>query len=520
MCTQSAENCKGFSETTRQLPETEDFKFWNWFAGIIDGDGNFDIRIDPNSNKRVLKQIRIKLHNRDIRILTRIRNYLHIGAVWIGLSPMCLKLSNSRDILKFLIPSSVWKYISGWTNYSDKVTSQEMIESEMDYCGSKSIILSDNIVVKEQRVDGSCIEASTKEKKSSMLRCTLMDFERSYQIKTRSNQINSGQKYTRSFHTTKVRPSEEQNIKNLQIKAINPWYLTGFVDAEGSFLILIRKNKNLKIGWNVELRFQISLHEKDAVLLEQIKNYFGVGTVYKDVKQTVKFSVLSIKDISVIISHFDKYCLITQKRADYELFKQAFNIISNKEHLTQVGLLKIVALKASLNLGLSEQLKAAFTEGNDGNTLYTPIDRPLVTDQAIKDPYWLAGFTDGDGHFGVSIKKYSSGELGYYVSLQFDIIQHARDVILLRSFEEFFDCGKVYLHSEDAVFFKVTKLSDITDKIIPFFKKHPLSGVKYQDFEGFCLVAELIKNKAHLTEEGLNQIRLIKAGMNTGRKFS
>jgi hypothetical protein len=27
MCTQSAENCKGFSETIRQLPETEDFKF-------------------------------------------------------------------------------------------------------------------------------------------------------------------------------------------------------------------------------------------------------------------------------------------------------------------------------------------------------------------------------------------------------------------------------------------------------------------------------------------------------------
>jgi hypothetical protein len=28
-----------------------------------------------------------------------------------------------------------------------------------------------------------------------------------------------------------------------------------------------------------------------------------------------------------------------------------------------------------------------------------------------------------------------------------------------------------------------------------------------------------MKNKAHLTEEGLNQIRRIKAGMNTGRKI-
>ena len=81
MNTQSAENCEGFSETTRQLPETEDSKFWNWFAGIIDGDGNFDIRKNPVNNKRVLKQIRIKLHNRDIRILTRIQDYLHRGRI-------------------------------------------------------------------------------------------------------------------------------------------------------------------------------------------------------------------------------------------------------------------------------------------------------------------------------------------------------------------------------------------------------------------------------------------------------
>ena len=78
---QSAENCKEFSETVRQLPETKDYKFWNWFAGVLDGDGNFDIRKSPSDGKKVLKQIRIKLHNRDIRILTRIQNYLHIGRI-------------------------------------------------------------------------------------------------------------------------------------------------------------------------------------------------------------------------------------------------------------------------------------------------------------------------------------------------------------------------------------------------------------------------------------------------------
>ena len=51
-----------------------------------------------------------------------------------------LKLSNSGDVLKLLILSSVWKYTSGWSNYSGKVIIQKMSENEMDYRGSKSII--------------------------------------------------------------------------------------------------------------------------------------------------------------------------------------------------------------------------------------------------------------------------------------------------------------------------------------------------------------------------------------------
>ena len=104
MSTQSAENCKGFSETTRQLPDIEDYKFWNWFAGIIDGDGNFDIRIDPYSNKRVLKQIRIKLHNRDVRILRRIQDYLHIGRIRADKNkPYSIYIVSTKETMLYII---------------------------------------------------------------------------------------------------------------------------------------------------------------------------------------------------------------------------------------------------------------------------------------------------------------------------------------------------------------------------------------------------------------------------------
>nr|QPC56057.1 LAGLIDADG endonuclease [Ophiocordycipitaceae sp.]QUT09491.1 LAGLIDADG endonuclease [Ophiocordycipitaceae sp.]QUT09519.1 LAGLIDADG endonuclease [Ophiocordycipitaceae sp.]QUT13249.1 LAGLIDADG endonuclease [Ophiocordycipitaceae sp.]DAJ12187.1 TPA_asm: LAGLIDADG endonuclease [Ophiocordycipitaceae sp.] len=101
---QSAENWKGFPETERQLPEMEDYKFWNWFAGIIDGDGNFDIRNDIISKRRVLKQIRIKLHNRDLRILKRIQNYLHIGRIKSDKNkPYSMYIVSTKETMSYII---------------------------------------------------------------------------------------------------------------------------------------------------------------------------------------------------------------------------------------------------------------------------------------------------------------------------------------------------------------------------------------------------------------------------------
>lgn len=100
----------------------------------------------------------------------------------------------------------------------------------------------------------------------------------------------------------------------------------------------------------------------------------------------------------------------------------------------------------------------------------------------------------------------------------FKLSQHCRDEQLMQSLIEYFDCGKIY-KDRDAISFHVVKFYDLSHKIIPFFKKYPIEGIKYWDFLDFVKVAELMENKAHLTEEGLREIRTIKAGMNRGREI-
>ena len=220
----------------------------------------------------------------------------------------------------------------------------------------------------------------------------------------------------------------------------------------------------------------------------------------------------SIKDLQIIILHFENYPLITQKRADYLLFKQVFDLIKNKDHLTQKGLDKIIALKAVQNNGLSKNLQKEFSN-------IVPADIPKIINKKIFNPNWLAGFVNGDGSFGIKIQNSITTNSGYIISLQFRIYQHVKDELLFQSFEKYLNCGKVYKHSTKFISFSVFKFSEIVDKIIPFFQKYPLQGIKSKDFTDFCSAADLIKNKSHLTDEGLNKIRVLKEGINTGRKF-
>lgn len=244
--------------------------------------------------------------------------------------------------------------------------------------------------------------------------------------------------------------------------------------------------------------------------MELIRLAFGVGKVYLHGNIAAYYGVHSLKDLDAIIEHFDKYPLLTKKRADYELFKRTVELMRCKEHLTLSGLRKIVALKASINNGLSKELKAAFKK-------ITPVLRPKVELPQSIDPYWLSGFVSGDGNFYVMCPKIGCKGPTH---LRFRIIQHDRDRELLRSLMGYLGCGR---YEEDfgcyTGNFAVTKFFDIMYIIIPFFDKYLLEGVKVDDFEDFKKVAFIMLNRGHVTEMGLEQIRKIKAGMNKGRDW-
>lgn len=289
---------------------------------------------------------------------------------------------------------------------------------------------------------------------------------------------------------------------------LDPMWITGFFDGEGCFYVNISmKSSNKK--YYVSPHIYLGLHSKDITILELLINNLKVGRInYKHGPNSVQLDVGSLHEIEILTAFFDKYPFLTKKKSDFLLFKKTINLIKMKKHLTESGLEEIVALKASMNLGLSQKLKVAFFN-------VAPANKPIVKVPNDLNPFWLAGFTSAEGSYMIKIQKSQTTRLGFSVDLAFHITQG--DEKLLMCVKNFFNCGNVY-RKGNIFDFVVTKFDDIINKIIPFFNKYSIIGVKSKDFNDFSQAAELINHKKHLTELGLNQIREIKAGMNKKRK--
>ncbi|OTA72512.1 hypothetical protein M434DRAFT_26194 [Hypoxylon sp. CO27-5] len=239
----------------------------------------------------------------------------------------------------------------------------------------------------------------------------------------------------------------------------NPYYITGFADAEGTFAILMLKSKSTSSLGLPRLVFKIGVHIRDRELLDKIAAYFGVCKVYNDRKNSCQYLVQSMTDLAVIIKYFENYHLITQKRGDFELFRQAFYLVLAKEHLTVEGFQTYINLRASINgENLLETVQAEFPDTVSLSRLYFEF-------KGIPDPFWLSGFTDGDGCFRIKTRKSAAHKFGVSVNLGFILTQHIRDLALIQN------------------------LLDLAD---------------------FFLAAKIIQKKDHLTERGYRQILSLK----------
>lgn len=299
-----------------------------------------------------------------------------------------------------------------------------------------------------------------------------------------------------------------------ELTSLSPNWITGFSDGDSSFSIAISKNKAYKTGWTIVPSYAIQLCERDLPLLERVQTFFNVGRINRvRSKNHFIYVVNSVKDLhEVIIPHFDKYPLLTIKGVTFVLFKEIVRMLYYKEHLSEQGLLKIMSIKAIMNKRNTKIFK---------DVELLPIEMPVLASAKVSDitPEWITGFTDAEGCFLLHVRFIPSRNR-WQASARFSLVQHSRDVELFKTIIAYLDCG-VFFQSQslDVVRILLEKFEDIDNKIIPHFEKYPLQSSKYLNYLDFKKGCDMIRNKEHLTEEGLEQLKILKAGMNFGRNY-
>lgn len=164
----------------------------------------------------------------------------------------------------------------------------------------------------------------------------------------------------------------------LEKSVLASWYVTGLVDAEGSFSVSVSKSTSRSLGYAINVSFELALQASDKHILVKLKDYFGVGGIYNHGSDMYRYKVSSIGDLlKIIIPHFERFPLLTDKGADFLLFKDIVTLLG-KGVFNKDGLQKIINYKAVLNRGLSERLKSAFPDT-------IPSTRSKITFKGIPD---------------------------------------------------------------------------------------------------------------------------------------
>ena len=117
-------------------------------------------------------------------------------------------------------------------------------------------------------------------------------------------------------------PSETGSLiprEGIKGRGLDPHWVTGLVDAEGSFIVFIKLNPNnsKNLVRQIQLSFEVSFHIKDIELLYKLKSFFGeAGTIFiPSTRKDARLKITGLNEIvNFIIPHFKRTLYMVWKK--------------------------------------------------------------------------------------------------------------------------------------------------------------------------------------------------------------
>jgi hypothetical protein len=265
------------------------------------------------------------------------------------------------------------------------------------------------------------------------------------------------------------------------------WHITGFVDGDGSFPVVLSPIPDKKFGWLVQPRFEVELRNNSDSLttLKLIQRVIGLRTTILQAEGFVKLNVTNRRLLlEKVIPFFCRY-RPALKQSEFRLFKQVTELLEAKKHLEESGFKQIVREVFSLPANTEQRRKWTFKD------VLPEEQEPPRRDQAepvfpegAELRHYLAGFIDAEGALGFAVIP-ETRTITPYVTLT-----HS-DVRVLRRAQQVLQAGAI-----SAGRLQVYGVDGIKTKVVPFLEKHRLI-TKRTAYLRFKEILELVAEGEH-----------------------
>ncbi|CAO3683407.1 unnamed protein product [Rhizopus stolonifer] len=281
-------------------------------------------------------------------------------------------------------------------------------------------------------------------------------------------------------------------------------YLAGLWEGDGS--IWIPKTTHAPSGKRYTPHFYITFHDKDYPLVLALQKLIGGTIRNKSENHAYVLIISSINGLQNVIYLMNGY-LRTPKVHQFNKLIQWINTKPDGVGLDPGG----------------------YSPPGAKNFSTEPIVCNDVDTSPIISNAWLSGFIDADGSFDVKVREKSSDGKGKNraearLRIEQRIIDQSTQLSYYSVIKSIASSLGVELntslHNEGIEYYIVSVTSPAKLKtLINYLDTYPLFSSKLLNYLDFKSCVNLMLSREHLTEQGRDNIKTIKAGMNRKRTY-
>lgn len=284
---------------------------------------------------------------------------------------------------------------------------------------------------------------------------------------------------------------------------INPYFFTGFVQADGCFHVNIQKSKKSKHNIRLVPTFYLtqlnSPNKQISPVLRMSRELVGTGHYIADKRYNCSsLRINTLKQLNLfLLPHFESFPLLSTKGKDYLVFKEIVESMS--------GLLdkKSLSFSSLLEKSVLMNNNGKYRKRYKNGLQYSSASKDKKKTGLVEmDPQFVSGLFQGDGSFGFSFRTRKNRENDTIpkVAPFFTLGQENLSLDLLEGLQGFFKCGKIYPVSPNYSRWMVSDQKVLIERVLPHFEPFPLIGEKNDHLLIFKRCLGLLARKARKEE--------------------